>query len=235
MNPDRRDFLALGIGALAVAALPFAHRGGPKLIRRRVPVMGTVGEVAVRHRDEAWAHRAIDEAVRELLRVERIMTRFRPDSDVGLVNASEGAWVPVHEDTHAVLAAARRWAFHTAGRFDPCLGRAADLWSVSSRARPPAPPEVRDLADLRLWTALELHQTGGAPRARLTHPMAALDLGGIAKGYGVDAADAVLKGSRSGYHPLLWKNWLHRPRRTCCRRTTPKYGCRKNCTHSCPR
>ena len=40
MNTDRRTFLTLGVGALAVAALPASLRRTVPLVRRRIPVMG---------------------------------------------------------------------------------------------------------------------------------------------------------------------------------------------------
>ena len=39
MNVDRREFLALGVGALAVASLPRALRRRERLVRRQIPVM----------------------------------------------------------------------------------------------------------------------------------------------------------------------------------------------------
>ncbi|HYD53557.1 MAG TPA: hypothetical protein VEA99_13060, partial [Gemmatimonadaceae bacterium] len=62
-GPDRRQFIALGLGAFAVAALPLAARRRERLVRRTLPVMGTVAELAVVHRDERWAQRAIDAAL----------------------------------------------------------------------------------------------------------------------------------------------------------------------------
>ena len=48
--------------------------------------MGTIAEVQVAHRDPRLAEDAIDAALGELTWVERTMTRFRPDSDIGRVN-----------------------------------------------------------------------------------------------------------------------------------------------------
>lgn len=192
MNPDRREFLALGIGALAVSALPIALRGRSALVRRRIPVMGTVAEVVVRSRNDVWAHRAIDAAFAELRRVEASMTRFRPDSDVGLLNSASGSWVPISEDTASVLSAAIEWASASGGRFDPCLGRASDFWDVAHRSRPPADGDAARFAHREFWSALDVDRGATVPRARLTEADAAVDLGGIAKGFGVDvAADAL--------------------------------------------
>ncbi|NIR43922.1 MAG: FAD:protein FMN transferase, partial [Gemmatimonadetes bacterium] len=73
--PSRRQFLALGAGAFVVAALPLTRRR--RLVRRTVPVMGTVADLAVVHRDERYAQNAIDAAIAELVRVDRTMSRFR--------------------------------------------------------------------------------------------------------------------------------------------------------------
>ena len=84
--------------------------------------MGTVAEVAIPSHDEGWAHGAINLAFAELRRIEAEMTRFRPDSDVGVMNASGDRWIAVSSETAEVLAHALRWAELSAGRFDPCLG-----------------------------------------------------------------------------------------------------------------
>lgn len=199
MNPTRRDFLALGVGALAVASLPRALRRRERLVRRRIPVMGTIAEVAVRHRDEPWAQRAIDAALAELRQVDRTMTRFRPDSDVGRLNAAAGRGpVAIGADTRAVLAASVAWAGASGGLFDPCLGRATKLWHAASRREPPPAGEVGAFAGGGLWRALDLD----GERARLHDPRAAVDLGGIAKGFGVDAAARALR-DHGVFHALV--------------------------------
>ncbi len=194
-HPDRREFLALGVGALAVATLPRAlRRRQDRLIRRQIPVMGTIAEIAVRHDNEVWAQRAIDSALGELRRVDRTMTRFRDDSDVGRANLVAGhGVVAIAEDTAAVLDASLRWAYASEGRFDPCLGRASKLWDVEDRKTPPSMDIVRRYAGRNLYHALDLQRDGAVPRVRLTNPDAAIDLGGIAKGYGVDLAGQALR------------------------------------------
>ncbi len=201
--PERRQFLALGVGALAVAALPRALRRAEPLIRRRVPLMGTVAEVAVRHRDERWAHRAIDVAFSELRRVEAAMTRFEAESDVGRVNARAGLHaVPVSEDTAEVLTTSLAWAVGTEGRFDPCLGRVSRLWDFKSRTRPPAEADISSYAGRAMYRTLEVERGGSTPRVALHDSNAALDLGGIAKGFGVDAAAQALK-EQGVFHALV--------------------------------
>ena len=194
MKPDRRDFLALGVGALAVATLPRALRRRDHLARRTVPVMGTLAEIAVRHRDDTWAQRGIDAALTELRRVDRTMSHFKAESDVGRVNAAAGRdAVPVSEDMAQVLQAALRWAEASEGRFDPCLGRVTELWHVSTRREPPTPAELSEVGRGNKYGALEVERTGSVARALLHRPDAAVDLGGIAVGYGVDLAAQALR------------------------------------------
>jgi thiamine biosynthesis lipoprotein len=192
VHPSRRQLIALGVGAFVVAAAPFLRRRGARLVRRTVPVMGTIAELGVVHDDAVAGHAAIDAAIAELRRVEWMMSRYSPTSDVGRANrlAARDA-VDVSPATVAVLEAAIAWAIASDGVFDPCIGRAVELWDVEHRTAPPPTGDVRRLAGRRLYRALDL-DGGTRPRVRLTDRDAAIDLGGIAKGYAVDrAADAL--------------------------------------------
>lgn len=192
--PDRRQFLSLGVGALVVAAVPFARARRRALVRRTVPVMGTIADLAVVHRDPRLAHAALDAAVAQLRLVEATMTRFRDDSEVGRANREAAIRpVAVSASTTAVVRAALRWADATDGAFDPGLGRAVALWDVSHRAAPPAAGEVRQYAGRRLYRELELGRRGAQDVVVFHDADLALDLGGIGKGYGVDRAVAALR------------------------------------------
>jgi thiamine biosynthesis lipoprotein len=193
-RPSRRDVIALGIGALAVAAVPFARRRPRRLVRRTIPVMGTLAEVGVVHSDERYAHLAIDGAFDELRAVERLMTRFDDRSDVGRVNrlADDDA-VQVSDHTHEVLHEAVGWAEASDGAFDPCLARVMELWDLANRSAPPPKAEVQRLAGRRLYKGLDLGTHRGRPAVRITDPYVAIDLGGIGKGYGVDRAVQALR------------------------------------------
>lgn len=197
----RRELLVLATGAFVVASLPLA-RGRRRLVRRTLPVMGTLAELAAVHADTDAARRALDAAQAELERVEALMSRYRPDSEVGRANAAAGRGaVEVGPETARVVRAAQDWAAWTGGAFDPCLGRACALWDVQRRHAPPATEAVAALAGLALWQALELRDAPGGARLALADARAALDLGGIAKGHAVDlAADALrLHGVRDGF------------------------------------
>jgi FAD:protein FMN transferase len=194
-GPSRRDFLALGLGAFVVTAVPWAAaRRSDSLVRRSLPVMGTVAEIAVVHRDARYAQGAIDAAFGELREVERTLTRFRADSDVGRANAGAAAGpVAVGAATAAVLREALRWAEVSDGRFDPTLGRAVELWNVGGRTTPPAEADAQRFARRRLYRELGVERRGGAETVIFGDAALALDLGAIGKGYGVDRAVHALR------------------------------------------
>ncbi|MEJ2312124.1 MAG: FAD:protein FMN transferase [Gemmatimonadales bacterium] len=203
MTVSRRRFLSLGVGAFVVLTLPASLRRMIRQARRSVPLMGTIADLVVVDPDEAKAQEAIDAAIRELRWVERTMSHFTPDSDVGRANlgAASGP-VAVTAATAAVLEEALRWAELSDGRFDPCLGKASALWSVGERQTPPSTSETRRFAGERLYRELEVDRWQGDPVVRFRSDAAAIDLGGIAKGYGVDRAVRALR-ERGVEHALV--------------------------------
>ncbi len=191
----RRDFVSLGAGAFVVLSVPGVLRDrGRVLVRRSVPIMGTIGELAIPARDERLAHAAIDAAIGELRTVESYLTRFRTDSDIGRANlAPAGSAVPIGRPTAAALHEALRWAGATGGAFDPCLARAILMWDVGSRREPPPAYAAHRFAGRGLYRQLEMEERDGRWSLRLHHPDAAIDLGGIGKGIGVDRAVVLLR------------------------------------------
>jgi thiamine biosynthesis lipoprotein len=192
---DRRAFLGLGAGFVGLALAPGWLRGAARIHRSRIPVMGTVAELAVAEADEARAGAALRAAAIELRRVESLMTRFDPRSDVGRFNAAPvGTRVPVAPETAEVVRIARLWADATGGAFDPTLERLARIWDPGEVARPPTPEAIRlARADSGGWTSLETW-SDGTQAWMLRGPGTALDLGAIAKGWGIDRAADRLAG-----------------------------------------
>ena len=193
----RREFISFGVGAFAVASLPIAAgrrlaRGA--VVRRTMPVMGTLAEFAVVHRDPAVAHAAIDAAMAELTRVERTMTRFTTTSFIGRANLeAASAPVPVDAPTALVVAEALRWAAATGGAFDPAVGGIVRRWDVTHRHEPPPADALAPLAGRHLHRAVEVGAHRGAHVLRYHDRDVSLDLGAIAKGYGVDRAVDALR------------------------------------------
>ena len=193
-GPSRREFIAFGLGAFAVAALPLVERRRGRVVRRTMPVMGTIATFAVVHHDEHEAHAAIDAAIAELRRIERTMTRFTTTSEIGQANlAAARGPVAVGCETASVVSEALRWADATDGAYDPAIGGAVALWDVTHRHEPPAAERVAKWAGRTLYRTVEVDTHRGTPVVLYRDTDAQLDLGSIAKGYGVDRAVAALR------------------------------------------
>lgn len=199
-HPTRREFLTLGTGVFVFLSLPRVLRPRLTLARRTFPVMGTIAEVQVAHADERLAEDAIDAAMRELRWVEQTMTRFTATSDIGRANlGARHDGVAVTPETALVVEAALDWSSLTDGRFDPALGSASALWDIQRRHEPPPAGDVARLAARGFWRKVDLSPSRGVPQLRFNDPDLTLDLGAIAKGYGVDRATAVLRSRGIGH------------------------------------
>jgi len=202
-RPDRREFLTVGMGLFVALSLPVAMRRRTRLVRRTLPVMGTIAEIQLAHADERYAEDAIDAALGELRWVEQVMTRFRGDSDIGRANSGAARdGVRVTAETAFVLAAALRAASASDGRFDPAIGEVSELWDVLERHEPPPERAVHRLAARGFWRKVDVDSHGGAPAVRFGDRDLHLDLGAIAKGYAVDRATGALR-ARGVKHAIV--------------------------------
>ena len=191
---SRREFVTLGVGLFAALALPAALLRRMTLARRTFPLMGTIAELQVAHHDVRYAEAAIDAAIAELQRVELLMSRFLPASDIGRANLGASRdGVIVSAETADVVRAALAWSEASNGRFDPAVGRVSELWDVLNRKEPPAVALVRPLAHRGFWRQVDVSTMGGAPAMRFASDDLHLDLGAIAKGYGIDRATQLLR------------------------------------------
>jgi thiamine biosynthesis lipoprotein len=146
-------------------------------------VFGTTAVLLVT--DQAAAHRAREIADAELAAVDLACSRFRPDSELSLLNASHGAVTHVSDLFAELIAEALRAAELTDGDVDPTCGQALvaagydrDFGELASGSVTPA--EARAVPG---WRSVELDLAAGT--VQLTHG-AQLDLGSTAKAWSAD-------------------------------------------------
>ena len=119
-----------------------------------------------------------------------MMSDYRPDSEVSRLPESRG-WVAVSPDLFAVLSKALEVSRASDGAFDPTIGPLTTLWREARRTRAlPAATALEDARQDVSWRFIELDASRRT--VRLTRPGMRLDLGGIAKGYILQEALAVL-------------------------------------------
>jgi FAD:protein FMN transferase len=195
ISPRRRTLL---LGALGTAALAACQRPGSPAATQRLHLTGeTMGSNFNVKLDPA-GHPAerLQAAVHAALQsVDARMSMYRPESELsGFNGAGAGVPVPLSAELFAVLAAAQDISRWSGGAFDVTVAPAVETWGfgVNKQRRVPAAEQVvlqRGKVD---WRALDLdpvHRTASKGRQGLQ-----VDLGGIAKGYGVDAVANSLDG-----------------------------------------
>jgi thiamine biosynthesis lipoprotein len=143
----------------------------------------------------------IDRAFAEFRRLEGLMTTWRPDSEISRINAAAGrAAVPVSPEIYDVIAASLEYARLSGGAFDISFYGLKGLWHFNDDLRPelPDPAEIKRRLPLINWR--QIHLDPKAHSVRLGRAGMAIDLGGIGKGFAVDAAVRVLRdqGVRNG-------------------------------------
>ncbi|GMV98555.1 MAG: FAD:protein FMN transferase [Phycisphaerae bacterium] len=130
----------------------------------------------------------------ELHRIEALMSTYRPDSEVSRFNAARGeAWLAVSPETARVVAEAIDIGRRSGGAFDITVGTLVGLWGFGPGGRPGRVPGDDDITAARLHVGLDALEVRLDPPAIRKHdPLRRIDLAGVAKGFGVDRAAAVL-------------------------------------------
>lgn len=203
LSPCRRRLLGAfgGLGTLALAGCgerghaPLAA-GAPAQFGGETMGTGYVVKLAGAAHSAARLERLAADVQAALDGVNRGMSLYRPQSELMRLNRQPGA-VPMLLSTelYEVLAAGQQAAELSEGAFDVTVAPLVDAWGFGPQKRRevPAAGEVQARRAAVDWRSLRLdpqHRTATKAHAGLQ-----ADLGGIAKGYGVDLAARALEAS----------------------------------------
>ncbi len=117
-------------------------------------------------------------------------------SEIHLINTAEpGEFVPLSPETAEVLLLCRDLYDQTGGAFDVTVGGLLQAWSAArDEHRMPTSDELLAARDASNWAGVAVVPTGAVNHTGTVQ----FDLGGIAKGYGIDRAVVALQ--RIGCH-----------------------------------
>jgi thiamine biosynthesis lipoprotein len=154
--------------------------------------MGTTCSVAVSARtcDAASARASLKVGRREVACCEIALSRFDPQSDLSLLNRMAGEWVAVDLRLIEALEAAVQARLQTAGRFDPTILPALVAAGYDRSYELLTEHERAPLEGWHAGARIDLDLAGG--RARIERG-AAVDLGGIGKGFAATRALAAMR------------------------------------------
>jgi thiamine biosynthesis lipoprotein len=184
-----------GVAGIVVSVLSLACGAEPRLERfeYREVHMGTEARIVLYAPDSASAEAGAAAAFERIAELDRALSDYRGDSEISQLAARAGSEpMSASADLLGVLRASLALAEETGGAFDPTVGPVTRLWRRARRlGELPDPDSLRDARALVAWRNVEVDTVAGT--VRLAQPGMSLDLGGIAKGFGVDEALAVLR------------------------------------------
>jgi thiamine biosynthesis lipoprotein len=155
--------------------------------------MGCLYAVVVYGSDLARLREAAAAALDEVDRIDRLMSNYKNDSELSRVNR-EAAKAPVKVDPELFdfIAECLRYSRESEGAFDITVGPLMKAWGFfRGEGRMPSDAELAEARSRVGYRRVILNQKEGT--IFFDKAGVELDLGGIAKGYAVDRAVAVLK------------------------------------------
>jgi thiamine biosynthesis lipoprotein len=143
--------------------------------------------------DAAVLGRALEAALDEVDRIDRLMSHYKPESPLSRLNreAANGP-VVVDRELFDLVAESIRYSRDSDGAFDITVGPLMKAWGFfRGDGRVPDEAELSEVREGVGYRHVLLDADG--PTIRFDRRGVELDLGGIAKGYAVDRAVAVLR------------------------------------------
>jgi thiamine biosynthesis lipoprotein len=183
---------AVAVAAAVGLVSPSSHALDLSPVHRQRYCMGTMFDIVVYHGSRAEAEPAIDRAMDEIARLDRVLSHYQPDSELSrLVRDAKGRFVEVDPGLFEVLQASTGVSRRSGGKFDVTIAPLVRVWrEATEEGRRPTDAALAASARCVGYRKIELRE----PRlVRLAGDCVEIDLGGIGKGYAVDRAIAVLK------------------------------------------
>ena len=169
----------------------------PHVFRREGDAMGTRITLSAWTEDEAGTEKAFDVAFEEIVRIEHLMTDWdrpgNPPSDLVRINRSAGKGpVVVASETFEVIAAGQKMSALSHGAFDLSYAALRGLWQFDEDMERRIPPRAKIERARRMIGYRNVRLDAERKTVELRRKGMRLGLGGIAKGYAVDRAGALL-------------------------------------------
>lgn len=161
--------------------------------KKSMKLMGNHFEITVVGFTEQWAHEKIDLAVREIQRIEKLLTTYHPESETNLINAQAGI-APVKVSTEILYLIERsiRISSVTQGAFDISYGSVDNsLWNFDTTMTQ-LPDPIIAKQRVRLINYKNIVINKDASTVYLREKGMRIGFGGIGKGYAAEMAKKVM-------------------------------------------
>lgn len=161
-------------------------------IVRHLAAMGTALSLTVSAPTRDAALLASEAGVREIERVETLLSTWRDDTPLARLNAAAaGAATPVSPELFRLLRNLFKWSERTGGSFDPTVAPLVRAWGIRSGGRIPG---LAELLDARRATGPSLFSfERSSSSVTRHHALAGIDEGAWGKGWALDKAAAAMR------------------------------------------
>jgi thiamine biosynthesis lipoprotein len=176
----------------------------PSLMALGREIMSTWWELKVEQSGrEAEARAALSAALDEIARLEDVLSEWRPGTEISRINdaAGNGEAIAIGADTFEVMRVGMEVSALSGGAFDLSWAAMRGLYRFE-RGVPPTLPDPKLVKERKALVSYKQIAFDPAARTvRLKKKGMALGTGGIAKGYALDRAAAILE--RAGFQNYL--------------------------------
>jgi len=161
------------------------------LVYKKKYIMGTVFEIAAYDQSSEHASNAIEKAFQEIVRLDDLLSNYKPDSALSNLNRSAHFHAErVPPDLYRVIDQAVQFSRLSDGKFDISIAPLVNLWKAALRGE--GTPSRAQQEEVRSCVGYEKIELTPPDRISFRSSCLQLDLGAIGKGYAVDRAAEVL-------------------------------------------
>lgn len=151
--------------------------------------LNTVSYITIYNMEEKSATEIINNCFSYCRQYELMLSKTIESSEISKLNNAKGNWVTVSQDTIDLISLANKYSALSDGKFDCTIAPVTALWDFNSEEHiVPNPSDIAEAITHVDYNAIEIDGN----KIRLTDENAAIDLGGIAKGYIGDKAKEYL-------------------------------------------
>lgn len=177
--------------ALLVTALGCAVPAHADWVSGEEAIMGTAIRVQVWHDDEAAGRAAIEAVMEEMHRIDRLMSTYKEDSEISLVNRTAAAGpVTVTPEIFTLVGRALKFSVVTNGAFDITYASVGYMYDYREGVKPDDEARHKALEAVDYRNVLLDDE---ARSVRFAKEGVRIDLGGVAKGYAVERGALLLR------------------------------------------
>lgn len=165
-----------------------------KINKRVLRLMGNRFEITVVSDDETWAETCIDDAVKEISRIEKLLTTFNEESQTAAINRNAGIRpVKVDREVFDLIQRALKISFLTQGAFDITYGSIDKrFWNFDTNMTS-LPDKETARKTVRLINYKNVLLNEKDQTVFLKEAGMRIGFGGIGKGYAADRAKLILQ------------------------------------------